>query len=67
MTNADIVHDLDKKYSGENAVACPNEGIMATLPQSGVKSEQHGNMTVHGSGAFLVCGMCGAKQPTARI
>lgn len=67
MTNADIVHDLDMKYSGADSVPCPNEGKLAKLAQSNVESRTHGAMTVHGSGAYLVCGLCGANQPTARI
>lgn len=59
----DLVHILDKKYSGANAVACPNEGQPARLQQSGVTTREHGKMGVHGSGGFLVCGICDAKKP----
>lgn len=63
----DIVHEMDMKYSGAGAVACPNEGVKVTLEQSKVSSDYHGKMGVHASGAFLVCGWCGARTPTARI
>lgn len=65
MTNADIIHILDKKYSGEGAVPCPNEGQKVKDNANRIRTD-HGSMGVHVSGAFLVCGVCGANQPVAR-
>lgn len=61
----DFVGDLDRKYSQE-PVPCPNEGTRVTLKQSQITSEHHGNMAVHGSGAYLVCGLCGTQTPIGR-
>lgn len=69
MTPADIIHMLDLKYSkgSPDAVLCPNEGQKAMLPQSKQVRDEHGYMTVHSSGQYIVCGICDAKQPIARI
>jgi hypothetical protein len=61
------VHIMDQKYSGANAVKCPNEGKRVKLPQSGAEFTEHGDMQVHGSGAFLVCGVCDNKLPIGRV
>lgn len=63
----EFVNLLDKKYSGKGAVNCPNEGKIVKLPQSGIAHQFHGKMAVHGSGAYLVCGVCGAQQPVGRL
>lgn len=62
----EFVSLLDQKYSGENAVPCPNEGEAVTS-QNGQKYTEHGNLTVHGSGAYLVCGRCGYKTATEKV
>lgn len=61
----EFVHDLDTKYTKE-PVPCPNEDRAVTLKQSQTTRSLHGNLVVHGSGAFLVCGLCGYQQPIAR-
>lgn len=69
MNHADIIHSLDVKYGWKSpdAVTCPNDGNAVKLPQSGVSHREHGNMVVHQSGAYLVCGVCGAKHPTSDV
>jgi len=62
---SDIILALDKKYSGANAVPCPNEG--KALKVGNKSFSEHGNMGVHSSGAFLICGRCGAQEPTSRV
>ena len=59
------VNLLDRKYANE-PVPCPNEGRQVKMG-CGVVRDNHGNMAVHNSGAYLVCGLCGANQPIARI
>lgn len=61
----DFVNELDRKYTKE-PIACINEGKPAILKQSQITSSLHGNLVVHGSGAFLICGLCGYQQPIAR-
>jgi hypothetical protein len=63
MNVQDIVGMMDKKY-GRDLQVCPNEGKPAKL-QCGQIREEHGAMGVHASGAFLICGVCGAKAPTS--
>lgn len=63
--HADMIHVLDMKYFKE-PVPCPNEG--QPIPsQNGKKYSEHGNMQVHGSGAFIVCGRCGYQEPVGRL
>ena len=66
MTVADIVSMLDKKYSGEGMVKCPNDGKDFMLPQSKKVVSDHGGMGVHASGSFIICGVCGAKEAVGR-
>ena len=64
MDLADIYALLDRKYR-DNPVPCPNEGKPARFP-SGRVSDIHGNLHVHGSTHYLVCGTCGHQEPIAR-
>lgn len=57
---------LDRKYAAE-PVPCPNEGSQTKLPQSNHVSSVHGNMQVHGSGSYLVCGLCDMKIAIGRV
>lgn len=66
MEQSDIVNMMDKKYSGDGRVVCPNEGVQAKMQCGQVRSE-HGAMGVHSSAAYLVCGVCGSTYPTSRI
>ena len=63
MTGSDLVFLLDRKYYGAGAVPCPNEGVQ--VKQANRVFTEHGNMGVHGSGAYLVCGRCGQTAPTS--
>lgn len=62
MTHSDMVSMLEKKYGAE-PVQCPNEGKPVTLNLSKRTVSDHGNLAVHSSGAFLVCGVCGFQLP----
>ena len=66
MTVSDIVNLLDKKYSGPDKVLCPNQGKSFTFKSSGKSTEDHGHLAVHGSGSYLICGVCGYNQPVGR-
>lgn len=61
----DLVNLMDKKYSGKNAVPCPREGQEGKVGT--LTTSYHGNLAVHGSGAYLVCGVCGASVPTSNV
>lgn len=63
MEQSDIILLLDKKFS-VNPVTCPNEGVPTKI--GGNITSVHGNLTVHKSGAFLVCGPCGHNEPVGR-
>jgi hypothetical protein len=62
MNQSDLVALLDKKFSGEKAIMCPNQGKPAALVQSKITTSDHGRLAVHGSGTQLVCGICGYTQ-----
>lgn len=64
MTLSDIVSMLDKKYH-TSPVPCPNEGVEVKM-RSNVVSDVHGNLTVHGTGNYLVCGRCGYNVAVGR-
>ena len=65
MNHSELLYNLDKKYfqRGPDRVECPNSGKVTKLPQSGASYRDHGCMVVHGSGQYLVCGICGAQHP----
>lgn len=64
MEHSDMIALLDKKFHkfSPDAIICPNDGMNAKLPQSGVVHKEHGALVVHKSGSFLVCGPCGHQQ-----
>lgn len=64
MNISDIVSMLDKKYHAD-PVACANEGKLAKM-QCGYQTDRHGKLGVHGSSAYLVCGVCGFSTPTSQ-
>lgn len=65
MDLTDIVLQFDQKFSGDGAVACPNEGKPIKHGNARVYTE-HGTLSVHKSGAFLVCGRCNYQQPVSQ-
>lgn len=75
MTHAEMISVLDKKYSRSryeskdlpsDAVVCPNEG-KSVKSQNGKLYSDHGDLVVHASGAFLVCGRCNYQHPVGRV
>lgn len=64
MTVSDIVSMLDRKFY-QDPIQCPKEGT-EVRSQTGRVFTEHGNLTVHGSGAYIVCGRCGYNQPVGR-
>lgn len=65
MEMSDIINLLDKKFSGANAVPCPNEG-KPVKSQNGNAYKEHGGLGVHKSGSMLICGRCGYNEPIGR-
>lgn len=59
MTHADIVYTLDMKYARE-PVQCPNDGT-PSKSGNGQSYTEHGNLNVHSSGSYLICGRCEYK------
>jgi hypothetical protein len=57
---------LDQRFAGKGAVKCPHDGKPAKLQLSEKTVSDHGHLAVHGSGAFLICGICGYQQPVGR-
>lgn len=58
---SELVYELDKKYN-QYPMPCPNEGKLTKVTPN-YSTDVHGNMGVHASGHYLVCGICNTKLP----